>query len=159
MPGLDEFRACFVTLTLDGVLRGCCGSLEASRPLLLDVWHNARASAFADPRFLPLTQAEWRASELEVSVLTPAERLAVSSEEALLALLVPGRDGLVLAWRGKRATFLPKVWAQTAGARDFLRRLKHKAGWSDDFWATDVEAWRYEAETVGPSPSIIAVAP
>jgi AMMECR1 domain-containing protein len=45
-----------------------------------------------------------------------------------------------------RATFLPKVWEHVAGPRDFLRRLKEKAGLSADFWAADVQLWRYETE-------------
>jgi len=159
---LAEHRASFVTLTLDHALRGCCGTLEPARPLLLDVWHNAQASAFHDPRFPPLTLAEWRGVELEVSVLTPCERVAVASEQELLLLLVPGRDGLVLAWRGMRATFLPKVWEQVAGPQDFLQRLKHKAGWAADFWAADLEVWRYETEIIaaehpaGPGTGTVA---
>jgi AmmeMemoRadiSam system protein A len=147
---LAEHRASFVTLTLDRALRGCCGTLEPARPLLLDVWHNAQASAFHDPRFPPLTLAEWSSIELEVSVLTPCERVAVASEQELLLALEPGRDGLVLAWQGMRATFLPKVWEQVSGAQEFLRRLKQKAGWPADFWASDLEVWRYGTESVGP---------
>ena len=147
---LAEHRASFVTLTLDRALRGCCGTLEPARPLLLDVWHNAQASAFHDPRFPPLTLAEWRSIELEVSVLTPCERVIVASEQELLLRLEPGRDGLVLALQGMRATFLPKVWEQVSGAQEFLRRLKQKAGWPADFWAVDLEVWRYETEIVGP---------
>jgi AmmeMemoRadiSam system protein A len=147
---LADPRATFVTLTLDRALRGCCGTLEPARPLLLDVWHNAQASAFHDPRFPPLTLAEWRDVELEVSVLSPCERVIVASEQELLVRLEPGRDGLVLAWRGMRATFLPKVWEQVGGPAEFLRRLKQKAGWPADFWAADLEVWRYETEIVGP---------
>jgi AmmeMemoRadiSam system protein A len=143
---LDEPRASFVTLTIDHALRGCCGTLEPARPLLLDVWHNAQASAFRDPRFAPLNAAEWRRSRLEIAVLTPCERIAVTDEQDLLRTLVPGRDGLVLAWRGRRATFLPKVWEQVAGAQEFVARLKLKAGWTTGFWAADLEAWRYETE-------------
>ena len=148
--GLLEPRACFVTLLLEGDLRGCCGSLEPHRPLLIDVWHNAQASAFRDPRFAPLTAPEWHGVHCEVSVLGPCERVEVTCEEELLARLVPGRDGLVLAWRGARATFLPKVWEQVDGPRDFLRRLRQKAGWPADFWPADLEIWRYETEVIGP---------
>jgi AmmeMemoRadiSam system protein A len=143
---LGEPRASFVTLTIDGELRGCCGTLEPARPLLLDVWSNAQASAFRDPRFPPLTAREWRWSSLEVSLLTPCEPMVVASEQQLLLELVPGRDGLVLEWRGKRATFLPKVWENFAGPHDFLRRLKEKAGLRADFWAADIQLWRYETE-------------
>ena len=145
---LGEPRASFVTLTIEGELRGCCGSLEPVRPLLLDVWINAQASAFRDPRFPPLTAREWRWSSLEVSLLTPCERLVVATEQQLLLELVPGRDGLVLEWRGMKATFLPKVWQHVTGPHDFLRRLKEKAGLSADFWAADLQVWRYETETM-----------
>jgi AmmeMemoRadiSam system protein A len=143
---LGEPRASFVTLTIDGELRGCCGTLEPVRPLLLDVWINAQASAFRDPRFPPLSAREWGWSSLEVSLLTPCEPMAVSTEQQLLLELVPGRDGLVLEWRGRRATFLPKVWEHATGPHDFLRRLKEKAGLRADFWAEDVRVWRYETE-------------
>jgi uncharacterized protein len=149
-PALAGHRASFVTLTLDQALRGCCGTIEPARPLLLDVWHNAQASAFHDPRFPPLTLDEWRSIDLEVSLLTPCERVVVADERELLSRLEPGRDGLVLSWRGARATFLPKVWEQVSGAEEFLRRLKQKAGWPAEFWAADLEIWRYEAESVGP---------
>ena len=143
---LGQPRASFVTLTIEGELRGCCGTLEPVGPLLLDVWINAQASAFRDPRFPPLTAREWGWSSLEVSLLTPCERMAVSTEQQLLIELVPGRDGLVLEWRGMKATFLPKVWEHVTGPHDFLRRLKEKAGLSGDFWAEDVRVWRYETE-------------
>lgn len=141
-------RASFVTLTAGLELRGCCGTLEARRPLAVDVWHNARASAFGDPRFPPLERREWARVDIEVSVLSPLERIEAESEIALVRQLVPGEDGLVMAWRGTRATFLPKVWQQVDDPRDFVLRLKRKAGWSDRFWAADLEAWRYHTELV-----------
>jgi AmmeMemoRadiSam system protein A len=143
---IGEPRASFVTLTIEGELRGCCGTLEPMRSLLLDVWSNAQASAFRDPRFPPLTAREWRCSSLEVSLLTPCELMVVSTEQQLLLELVPGRDGLVLEWRGMRATFLPKVWEHVTGPHDFLRRLKEKAGLGADFWTADVRVWRYQTE-------------
>jgi AmmeMemoRadiSam system protein A len=165
-PGLGETSAAllvpgasFVTLTIEGALRGCCGTLEARRTLAADVWHNALASAFHDPRFAPLRLAEWRRARLEISVLSPREALEVSCEDDLLAALVPGRDGLVLEWRSQRATFLPKVWEQLPEPRDFVRHLKAKAGWAPGFWAPDVTAWRYRTEVIaGPDPVGITTA-
>lgn len=157
---LGEPRASFVTLTIEGALRGCCGTLTPARPLLLDVWNNARASAFRDPRFRPLTESEWNSSSMEVSLLMPCERMLVASEQQLRLDLVPGRDGLVLEWGGMRATFLPKVWDQVAGPRDFIRRLKEKAGLHADFWATDVRVWRYETEVItAERPATLDTAP
>lgn len=141
--------ATFVTLTVEGRLRGCCGSLEPRRPLVTDVWFNARASAFGDPRFDPLERHEWQRIDLEIVVLSPLERLVVSSELDLLRRIRPGEDGLVIAWRGSRATFLPKVWEQLPDPHDFLGHLKHKAGWQADFWSADVEVWRYRTESLG----------
>lgn len=155
---LAELRASFVTLTIGGSLRGCCGSLDPARSLAHDVWRNARASAFHDPRFPPLTAAEWPRAALEVSVLTPCVPVPVTGERELLRQLVPGRDGLVLAWRGMRATFLPKVWEQVRDPQDFLQRLKQKAGWAAEFWAADLQVWRYETEAMSVArPAELAV--
>jgi AmmeMemoRadiSam system protein A len=147
-PVLGERRASFVTLTVDGALRGCCSSLEPLRPLALDAWRNARAAASLDHRFVPLAPAEWRATGLEISVLTPQVPLVVRNEAELVGQLAVGRDGLVLEWRGQRATFLPKVWEQLPEPVEFLRHLKHKAGWDPGFWAPDLRVWRYETESV-----------
>lgn len=136
-------RASFVTLTIEGRLRGCCGTLEARQALVMDVWANAQASAFRDPRFDPLQHWEWAGVDLEVSVLSPLERVFFRSETDLLRQLRPGIDGLVVAWRGMRATFLPKVWEQLPEPRVFLQHLKQKAGWPADFWDPQVEVWRY----------------
>jgi AmmeMemoRadiSam system protein A len=148
---LRRARASFVTLTIEGNLRGCCGTLDPTRPLALDVWRNAQATAFRDPRFAPLTQSEWLRADLEISVLSPREPMAVRGEAELLSRLVPGRDGLVLCWRGASATFLPKVWDQLDEPRDFVRHLKLKAGWSAEFWSEEIEAWRYETELISQS--------
>lgn len=141
-------RASFVTLTVGGRLRGCCGTLEAQRALATDVWHNARASAFRDPRFLPVQRVEWQAADLEISILSPLEPIEASTEKTLLQGLQAGVDGLLLAWRGQRATFLPKVWEHLRDPDAFLRQLKMKAGWDAGFWAADMEAWRYRAEVI-----------
>lgn len=141
---LGREAASFVTLTIEGHLRGCCGTLEARRALALDVWHNARTSAFSDPRFQPLTPQEWDRTDLEISILSELVPLARGSEAELLGQLEPGRHGLVIEWQGARATFLPKVWQQLPAPRDFLQQLKLKAGWPRDFRAEEISAWRYE---------------
>lgn len=141
-------RASFVTLTVEHRLRGCCGTLEPRRALAFDVWQNARASAFGDPRFAPLARSEWEEASLEISVLSALERVEAGSEQSLQRRLRPRVDGLVLTWRGQRATFLPKVWEQLPDPGEFIRHLKAKAGWDADFWAADVESWRYTVETM-----------
>lgn len=139
----SEPGAAFVTLTLDGRLRGCIGSLTAYRPLLDDVRSNARAAAFRDPRFSPLTREEFARVDVEVSVLTPAEPMSFSSEEHLLAQLIPHVDGLVLEASGRRGTFLPQVWDQLPDPRDFVAHLKRKAGLPETYWGPDVRVSRY----------------
>jgi AmmeMemoRadiSam system protein A len=146
-PLLNRPSASFVTLRVGEDLRGCCGTIEPSLPLGEDVWNNAWASAFADPRFPPLTRDEWPATNLQISVLSEPERLDVRSEAELLEVLRPGRDGLILQFGSRRSTFLPAVWEQLPEPVRFVRHLKMKAGWPIDFWRPDMEAWRYTTES------------
>jgi AmmeMemoRadiSam system protein A len=141
----DEPGASFVTLTLHKNLRGCIGSLETRRPLIVDVWQNAYNAAFRDPRFPPLTQEELGDVQIEISVLTPALRLEVDNEQDLLAKIRPGIDGLTLKDGHYRATFLPLVWDTLPKARDFLLHLKRKAGLADDYWSNSIQFATYQA--------------
>lgn len=142
---LLEPGASFVTLhDAQGELRGCVGQLEAQEPLGDDVRRNALAAAFHDHRFTPLTVEEWAGLQVEVSVLGPLQSLpAAAGLEQATRLLQPGVDGVVLTWRGRRGTFLPQVWAGLPEPRDFLQALLRKAGLSADFWAPDIQLWRY----------------
>ena len=140
---LDEPGAAFVTLTIDGQLRGCIGSLEAWRPLREDVRANAVAAAFRDPRFTPLTAAEFERVAVEVSVLSPASPIAFTSRDDLLAQLRPGVDGLILTARGHRGTFLPQVWEELPRPAEFLDHLFLKAGLPPAYWGPDVRVERY----------------
>lgn len=140
---LAEPGASFVTLTRQGELRGCIGTLEAYRPLGLDVRENAVAAAFRDPRFMPLSRAEFDDVRVEVSVLSASEALAVNDEAAALALLRPNTDGVVFEYANHRSTFLPQVWEQLPEPAEFLAHLKRKAGLPMDFWAEDVRLSRY----------------
>jgi uncharacterized protein len=146
-PWLNRPSASFVTLRVGEDLRGCCGTIEPSRPLSQDVWNNAWASAFADPRFPPLSSDEWPETNVQISVLSEPERLDVRSEAELLELLRPGRDGVILQFGQRRSTFLPAVWEQLPEPARFVRHLKMKAGWPVDFWPPDMEAWRYTTES------------
>jgi AmmeMemoRadiSam system protein A len=146
---LRTVRASFVTLQRGGQLRGCTGSLEATRPVVVDVAWNAWRSAFRDPRFPPLALHELEGLDVSVSLLSPLEPLSVDSEAALLAALRPGVDGLVLLEGAKRATFLPAVWESLPAPKDFLAQLIHKAGLPADYWSTTL---RFERYTVDPAP-------
>jgi AmmeMemoRadiSam system protein A len=149
LPSLSAERATFVTLRVDAALRGCCGSIEPRFALAEDVWRNAWASAFADPRFPELTRDEFSRLHVHISVLTPLVRLFVESEDELIASLRPGIDGIVLQFGASRATFLPAVWETFPDPSDFVRHLKAKAGWPGTFWSPQIHIWRYETESFG----------
>lgn len=145
---LRDVRATFVTLHIDGVLRGCIGTLDATRALVADVAHNARAAAFDDPRFPELAWHEYERLTIHISILSPAEPMIFSTEAELLAQLRPNVDGLVLEAGARRGTFLPAVWESLPDPRDFLRHLKHKAGLPPDYWSDDLRVQRYTVESI-----------
>jgi len=141
-------RASFVTLEKNGRLRGCIGSLEAWRPLAVDVVENAFAAAFRDPRFPPVQDDEVEELEIHLSLLTPPVAMTFSSEDDLLAQLRPGVDGLILSDGHCRGTFLPSVWAELTTPQLFLTQLKRKAGLAADYWSPGVHICRYETEMI-----------
>ncbi len=147
LPELTVRRSSFVTLRRGDDLRGCCGTLDAPRPLAEDVWRNAWAAAFSDYRFPSLTAAEWPQMSLHLSLLTPPEPLDVTTEEQLLARLRPSVDGLILEGESARATFLPAVWEQIPEPAQFVRQLKLKAGWPAGYWSHRVRVYRYTTES------------
>jgi AmmeMemoRadiSam system protein B/AmmeMemoRadiSam system protein A len=147
-PALRATRASFVTLTLNGQLRGCIGSLEAHRPLVTDVAANAYASGFRDPRFPALNAAELAQVHIHISVLSSPIPMTMASEEDLLRQLRPGVDGLILALGQRRATFLPSVWDSLPTPEVFVAHLKHKAGIRDHEDTHELTAWRYTTESI-----------
>ncbi len=143
---LREPGATFVTLQLDGELRGCIGSLAPHRNLLDDVSRNARSAAFLDPRFTPLSLREFARVTVEVSELSPQTPIAFRDEADLLSQLRPGIDGLVLEVDGHRGTFLPQVWQSLPSPADFLAHLKRKAGVPPDHPLTGARVARYTVD-------------
>jgi hypothetical protein len=151
---MERPGATFVTLhSANGRLRGCVGRLAAVRALGEDVRANALAAAFQDSRFMPLRAHEWPGLSVEVSLLDPAEPLAVLSEAEAVAALRPGIDGVIFEWRSARATLLPQVWQQLPDAGDFIAALKQKAGLAADFWSADVRLSRYRVRSFGDRDS------
>ena len=150
--GLDGQGASFVTLTLDGQLRGCIGSLSPSGSLVEGVMDHARAAAFQDTRFDPVRREELPRLAVEVSLLSPLRPLTCSDEADLLGQLRPGLDGLVLDHEGHRAVFLPQVWKELPEPRAFLVALKRKAGWSAGFWSPLIRAWTFTVESWHDEP-------
>lgn len=147
--GLGEHLAApaavFITLTRDGDLRGCIGSLQALEPLARAVANSAFNAAFRDPRFAALGADELDAIRIEISVLSKMEPIAAESREALLDALQPGIDGLLLEDRGYRSTFLPKVWEKIASPAEFLEHLCLKAGLGARHWSDTIRFHRYRA--------------
>ena len=150
-------RASFVTLEINGQLRGCIGSLIAMHPLASDVAHNAFAAAFEDPRFPSLTEKEFEQLDIHISILSEASPMSFSSEEDLISQLQPGIDGLVLSDNFKRGTFLPSVWDSLPDAHNFLRQLKVKAGLPENHWSETLKVERYTTFSFGRHISKIAM--
>jgi uncharacterized protein len=126
---LDEPGAAFVTLTEDGSLRGCIGSLVADKPLGRAVACAGSSAAVRDPRFLPVTERELPAIHIDVSILGPAVPLRDPMA------FRPGIDGIIVARDGRRALLLPEVATDLGwGAREMLDAVCEKAGLEGHAW-------------------------
>jgi AmmeMemoRadiSam system protein A len=146
---LKAKAAAFVTLTQKGALRGCVGSLEARDALARTVAEAAFNAAFRDRRFVPLRADEFDSVQIEISVLSAMVPIQAESRQALLGQLQPGIDGLLLEDRGRRATFLPKVWEKIASPDEFLDQLFLKAGLETGHWSRHLCVHRYETHSFG----------
>jgi AmmeMemoRadiSam system protein A len=136
--------AAFVTLHLEGALRGCIGNLEAREPLYQNVAHNARNAAFGDPRFAPLTREEFDRVHIEISVLTPARPIASLDEFTI------GRHGIILEKGPHRAVFLPQVAPEQGWDKETtLSHLALKAGMNADDWRRGARFSVFEAIVFG----------
>ncbi|OGS07226.1 MAG: hypothetical protein A2270_11295 [Elusimicrobia bacterium RIFOXYA12_FULL_51_18] len=121
--------AVFVTLTENGALRGCVGTIEPRMGLLDAVRYGANAAAFADTRFRPLEKPELEKIKAEISVLSPLKKAPNAKE------IVQGKHGVVVVKDGHSGLFLPQVWEQIPGKKDFLSELCfQKAGLERDCW-------------------------
>ena len=120
----------FVTISINNALRGCIGSIVGQEPLYVNVWRMAASAAFSDPRFPPLTLAEWRGDvELDISVLD--ELTLCPNPEAVEV----GRHGLVLQYKNQSGVFLPQVPVEQGWDRlAYLEHLCSKAGLPKDSW-------------------------
>jgi len=144
---LQELGASFVTLTHKGDLRGCIGALEASHPLLEDVREHAVAAALNDYRFPPVSPDELPDISIEISRLTPPQRIDYPNSDALLEKLRPHVDGVILKDGIRRATFLPQVWEKINDPAMFLNYLCQKMGLPPETWRRrKLEVWVYQVE-------------
>jgi AmmeMemoRadiSam system protein A len=130
----QEQLGTFVTLTIDGNLRGCIGHIIPRETVIEGIRENSINAAFRDPRFPPLTREEFENIEIEISILTAPEELSYTDADDLLNKLRPGVDGLIIKKGPYEATFLPQVWDQLPDKEEFLSHLCLKAGLSHDSW-------------------------
>lgn len=143
---LDRFGATFVTLTKNGDLRGCIGSLIATRSLREDICKNAKLAAFSDPRFPPLSEDEVVEITIEVSLLSEPKELLFESKDDLKSKIVPHKHGVIIKKGGYQATFLPQVWEQLPEFETFFAHLCAKAGLRGECIDNNLKVFTYEVE-------------
>ncbi len=138
---LNEHLGSFVTININGRLRGCIGTMIGHEPLYHNVARMAHAAAFQDTRFKPLTLAEWDHAQLSISVLGPL------SPCTNIEHIKIGQHGLMLKLGNKSGVFLPKVPVEQGWDLDaYLLNLCHKAGLAPNSWQNpDAQLLWYEA--------------
>ncbi|NIP51103.1 MAG: AmmeMemoRadiSam system protein A [Phycisphaerae bacterium] len=133
-PCFNSACGTFVTLTIDGKLRGCIGNLTSNESLVSGVRRNAINAAFHDPRFSSLSLSELDLVSIEISILSEPRPLHYRDAADLLKKIRPNIDGVILRKGIASATFLPQVWEQLPQPQDFLTQLCLKAGLAADAW-------------------------
>ncbi len=140
---LAELRGAFTTLHLKGRLRGCIGYVFPTQSLYQTVAETARAAAFDDPRFQPVTLPEASGLKVEISVLSPLR--PVASEEVIV-----GKHGLVVTQGNRRGLLLPQVPVEWEWDRQtFLAQTCLKAGLEPEAWRHGAEVQAFTAEVFG----------
>jgi AmmeMemoRadiSam system protein A len=144
-PLPEDFRAgAFVTLRMNGHLRGCIGYPEPDLPLIDVIERCALSAAISDPRFPPLTPEEWSGIDLEVSVLGPIEPVDDIKE------VIVGRHGLIVEFGRRRGLLLPQVAIEwNWSAEELARQTCIKAGLPGDAWQKGAKLFKFEAEVFG----------
>ncbi len=146
-PKFSDKRGTFVTLTMEGALRGCIGHIVPQESILEGVKENALNAAFRDPRFRPLSRGEWDRVKVEVSILTQPQPLEYEDPADLLRKLRKDVDGVIIRKGYHQATFLPQVWEQLPDKAAFLEHLCLKAGLSGEAWKQgDLEVLTYQVQ-------------
>jgi AmmeMemoRadiSam system protein A len=142
-PHLAEPRGAFTSLYLNGELRGCVGYVLPVSSVYRAVIDTARAAAFEDARFPPVTIEEARQLKIELSILSPP--LPISPEEVEV-----GRHGLLVSMAGQRGLLLPQVPSERNWDRfTFLDQTCRKAGLPSDAWKHGATIEAFTAEVFG----------
>ena len=119
----------FVSLHIDGNLRGCIGYITAYKPLIETVREMACSAAFSDPRFTPLEAEEVPVTEIEISVLSPFEKISD------IKRIEVGRHGLLVRKEPYSGLLLPQVATEYRWDREeFLSHTCQKAGLPANAW-------------------------
>ncbi len=142
-PRLLQTQGAFVTLTKNGQLRGCIGNIIGDKPLWQTIHEMTIAAASSDPRFSPVVKEELKNINLEISVLTPPQRVADAS------VIVLGRDGVIVSDGFHQGVFLPQVASETHWSKEeFLNELcSQKAGLPADCWKNPkISLWTFQAD-------------
>lgn len=144
---LRDPGASFVTLTIQGKLRGCIGTLEANQPLVVDVQEHAVAAAMEDYRFPVVREEELQLISIEISRLTPVQLVDYSTHEDLISKIRVNVDGVLIKANGRRATFLPQVWEKVPDPEQFLSQLCMKMGATPGLWREKhLQIYTYQVE-------------
>lgn len=142
---LNERSGCFVTIKQNGQLRGCIGNFQSERPLFMEAAEIAAASASKDPRFHPLEKDELNNFTLEISVLSPLEKIDDVGQ------IVVGTHGIYLEKNFSRGVLLPQVATEHGWDRaTFLRQTCLKAGLRGDEWQ-DADIYIFSAQVIKES--------
>jgi len=143
----SEKKACFVTLSKNGVLRGCIGSLIPHQELWKDVIENAKNAAFNDIRFPPLIDEELDEIKIEISILSIPKEIHYKNLEDLKRK-IKGK-GVIIYYSSYSATYLPQVWEEIKNEEEFLSSLCLKAGLGVNFWKNnELRVKVYEVEKI-----------
>ena len=145
---LQEKRGVFVTITINGALRGCIGMHEADRPLLEVVPDRAIAAAFEDPRFMPLRLEELDKIKIKVSVYLSNVYAAASLDDFIM-----GKHGIILMKGSRGATYLPEVPLEAGWKtkEEEMASLCQKAGLKSDAWREGAQIFLYETQVFDES--------
>ncbi len=141
---LQAQQGCFVSIKKNGALRGCIGNFTADKPLWQLIQEMAVSAATRDPRFYPMKEENLKDFSLEISVLSPLQKIS-SIEE-----IVVGVHGLYIEKNFSRGVLLPQVAVELGWGRDvFLDQTCIKAGLKKGAWQEGADIYIFSAEVFG----------
>ncbi|GAM07953.1 protein aq_1444 [Geobacter sp. OR-1] len=147
---LQQCFGCFVTIKVDEKLRGCIGNFISDKPLCKLVPEMATAAATKDPRFYPMKKQDLDNFALEISVLSPLQKIAAIDE------IHVGTHGIYMERNFHRGVLLPQVATEYGWDRDtFLQQTALKAGMGKDDWKENTDIYVFSAEVFNEDELII----